>query len=111
MKINEKKLNELKDLSDGTTELMKDLLVKFYENSIKLLDTADESAKVEDYKKVEYVVHTLKGSALSLGLEPMGEFVTSFNATLKEGIYDNVAGNLAKLRENVIESKALMDTL
>lgn len=82
--IIEEKKNELMELSGGTTDLLIELLNKYIENTPELIKKAREGLKNNDPDIVDYAVHTMKGSSLSLGLEPLGSFLVELNKRTKQ---------------------------
>lgn len=90
------KLAELKAL--GGNELIAKLLGKFVENSGKLLAEGLAAAAGGDATKVDYCVHTLKGSALSLGLTDMGNLLVALNVRTKAKDISTAEADLKKLQ-------------
>lgn len=93
--ISPEKLSELKTL--GGDELITKLLGKFVENSERLLADARTALAAGDANKVDYCVHTLKGSALSLGLTSMSTILVDLNVRTKSRNLDNAGPDLDKL--------------
>lgn len=88
--IKNDKKNELIELSGGTTDLLIELLTKYIENTPELLEKAREGLRNNDADIVDYAVHTMKGSSLSLGLEPLGEFLIELNQRTKQKKIDGM---------------------
>ncbi len=99
VKISPEKYDELRDLSGGNNELIQDLLAKFLDNSPRLIEEAQSGFDANDPKKIEYAIHTLKGSALSLGLTPMAEFLVELNKKTKANDFSTLPDALPKLRD------------
>lgn len=98
------KLAELKAL--GGDALISKLLGKFMENSGKLLSDALAATAAGDAAKVDYCVHTLKGSALSLGLNDMSNILIDLNVRTKAKNLSGAEGDLKKLQQLLVEVKA-----
>lgn len=97
------KLAELKAL--GGDALISKLLGKFVENSGKLLADALAATAAGDAAKVDYCVHTLKGSALSLGLNDMSSILVELNTRTKAKNLTGAEADLKKLQQLLIEVK------
>ncbi|MBL8035390.1 MAG: Hpt domain-containing protein [Leptospiraceae bacterium] len=95
--ISPEKLAELKSL--GGDELIAKLLAKFIENSEKLLRDALAAVAANDAAKAEYCVHTLKGSALSLGLTDMSNILVDLNTRTKAKNLTNADQDLKALQK------------
>lgn len=98
------KLAELKTL--GGDALVTKLLAKFVENSERLLKDARSGLSAGDANKVDYCVHTLKGSALSLGLTSMSTILVDLNVRTKSSNLENAGADLDKLDGLLEEVKA-----
>ena len=97
------KLAELKAL--GGDALISKLLGKLMENSGKLLSDALAAVAAGDAAKVDYCVHTLKGSALSLGLNDMSNILVDLNMRTKAKNLTGAEEDLKKLQLLLIEVK------
>jgi HPt (histidine-containing phosphotransfer) domain-containing protein len=102
--ISPEKLSELKAL--GGDALITKLLGKFVENSAKLIADAKTAVASGDAQKVDYCVHTLKGSAMSLGLGSMSAILIDLNVRTKAQNIANVQGDLDQLEKLLEEVKA-----
>ncbi len=81
------------------------MLGKFLENSGKLLSDALSAVAAGDAAKVDYCVHTLKGSALSLGLNDMSNILVDLNMRTKAKNLTGAEEDLKKLQQLLIEVK------
>ena len=81
--IIEEKLQELRELSDGNDDLLLDLLDKYITNAEKYVEQGRLALAEGDVQKVQFAVHTMKGSSLSLGLRELGELLTELNVRAK----------------------------
>lgn len=90
------KLAELKEL--GGDALVTKLLGKFVENSARLLTEAATAVAAGDSAKVDYCIHTLKGSALSLGLSEMSDILVKLNIRTKAKNLEGADADLKKLQ-------------
>ncbi len=102
--ISPDKLAELQSL--GGAALITKLLDKFLENSARLIADGQAAVAEGDATKVDYCVHTLKGSALSLGLNEMGELLTNLNVRTKAKNLDGAEADFAKLAAQLEEVRA-----
>jgi HPt (histidine-containing phosphotransfer) domain-containing protein len=102
--ISPDKLAELQSL--GGAALITKLLDKFLENSARLIADGQAAVASGDATKVDYCVHTLKGSALSLGLNEMGELLTQLNVRTKAKNLDGAEADFAKLAAQLEEVRA-----
>ncbi len=97
------KLAELKAL--GGDALISKLLGKFVENSGKLLTDALAATAAGDAAKVDYCVHTLKGSALSLGLTDMSNILVDLNMRTKAKNLAGAEADLKKMQQMLLDVK------
>jgi HPt (histidine-containing phosphotransfer) domain-containing protein len=102
--ISPEKLSELKSL--GGDALIKKLLEKFLENSARLIQEGREATAANDATKVDYCVHTLKGSAMSLGLDAMSELLIDLNSRTRNKNLENAAADFDKLTLQLAEVAA-----
>lgn len=98
------KLAELRSL--GGDELISKLLGKFVENSARLINEAVTAAAAGNADKVDYCVHTLKGSAMSLGLSEMSEILIPLNVRTKAKDLSGAAEDLEKLKQQLRDVEA-----
>lgn len=89
------KLNELRTL--GGNALVSQLLAKFLESSSSLIAQAGAALQSGDATKVDFCVHTLKGSAMSIGLTEMSDLLIKLNVKTKARQLDGIEGDLAQL--------------
>lgn len=101
--ISPEKLAELKAL--GGDALITKLLSKFIENSAKLIADAKTALGTNDAQKVDYCVHTLKGSAMSLGLNSMSAILIDLNVRTKSQNLANAGADLDQLEKLLEEVK------
>jgi HPt (histidine-containing phosphotransfer) domain-containing protein len=98
------KLAELKSLGGDT--LITKLLEKFVENSARLIADGQAALTSGDATKVDYCVHTLKGSAMSLGLNEMSELLINLNVRTKARNLEGAAADFTKLAAQLAEVRA-----
>ncbi|HMV37145.1 MAG TPA: Hpt domain-containing protein [Turneriella sp.] len=101
------KLAELRLL--GGDALVSQLLAKFLESSSSLIAQAEVALQSGDAAKVDFCVHTLKGSAMSLGLTEMSDLLVALNTRTKARQLEGMAADftqLAVLLEAVRQYKA-----
>lgn len=94
--IHPEKLAELKSL--GGDDLITTLLEKYIENAQMLLNEAESAIGTADAEKIDYCIHTLKGSSLSLGLEALSEILVPLNQRTKAQELEGMADSLKQLR-------------
>ncbi len=99
--ISPDKLAELKSL--GGDALIKKLLEKFLENSARLIQEGQAAIASGDATKVDYCVHTLKGSAMSLGFNEMSDILINLNLRTKAKNIENAAVDFEKLAAQLRE--------
>lgn len=95
--IDPDKLAELRML--GGDALVSQLLARFLESSPALLAQAETALQAGDASGVAFCVHTLKGSAMSLGISEMSTVLAELNVRAKAGKLDGVSSDLAHLAE------------
>jgi HPt (histidine-containing phosphotransfer) domain-containing protein len=100
--IDNEKLNELKELSSGSNDLLKTLLDKYIVNTQSFIDQIRSALKTGEHDKVLFGVHTVKGSSLSLGLKTLGEKFTTLNARAKNGDYTGFESEMDSI-ENLLK--------
>ncbi|MFZ5627846.1 MAG: Hpt domain-containing protein [Spirochaetota bacterium] len=89
------KLSELRML--GGDALVSQLLAKFLESSPVLIAQAETALQTGDAAKVDFCVHTLKGSAMSLGLTEMSDLLAQLNVRTKARQLEGVGLELSRL--------------
>ena len=82
--FNQEKLNELLEISDGDFSLIRDLLEKFISSTTELLAASDKGMIENDYKKIIFCMHSIKGASANLGISEMTEFAKSLEMAGKE---------------------------
>jgi HPt (histidine-containing phosphotransfer) domain-containing protein len=90
----------------GGDALITKLLGKFIENSARLLADARTAIAAKDASKVDYCAHTLKGSAMSLGLNAMSAILVDLNARTKSQNLENALADIDQLEKLLEEVKA-----
>ena len=109
--IDKDKINELKELSGGTDDLLKTLLDKYITNTQSFIEQIKKALETKDYEKVLFGVHTIKGSSLSLGLTQLGEKFTNLNLRAKKGDYEGFESEMAsieKMLKDVVTYRSAM---
>lgn len=101
--INEDKIREFRDLSDGNDELLISLIDKFLEHTPEHLEAAKKAFAEQNPKQVDFAIHTMKGSALSLGVEPLGSFLAELNKETKQGILSSFPQAFSVIEEALQE--------
>jgi len=101
--VNDEKLKELTELSGGNNLLLIDLLEKFVVNAAKYIEKAKSGINNKNKEDVQFAIHTLKGSSMSLGLSKLGELLTRMNADIKNGIYENCMAEILLVEQMVAE--------
>ncbi len=109
--IKKDKKNELMELSDGNLDLLIELLGKYLENTPELLQKARDGIKNGDVNMVDYAVHTMKGSTLSLGLEPMGDFLVQLNQRTKKQDLDNMEESFRQIEAYLEDVKIYLQEM
>ena len=95
IEISSEKFNELKNL--GGISLVEKLLDKFLQTTPRLVADAKAALQSGDHAKIDYCVHTMKGSSLSLGISTMSDLLVDMNLRTKKNDTTNLAEDLAKL--------------
>ena len=109
--IKDENIQQLRELSGGGDELLVELIEKFIENGKKYLSDIEKGYQEKDWDKVRFAVHTIKGSALSLGLSPMGEFLTDLNQNAKENKFDNLENSISELSSMLKDVESYYETI
>ncbi len=106
IRISEEKYKELIELSGGDTGLLCELVDKFLEHTPVLLKEAREALASGDGDKVDFCVHTMKGSSLSIGFIPLSDFLVDLNRRSKARdlsgfaeAFDKIEQYLSEIRE------------
>lgn len=99
--IIEEKLIELRDLSGGNDELICVLLDKFLVNAEKYLESAKNALAEKNYEDVQFAMHTMKGSSMSLGLKDLGTLLTDLNQKCKDENYTNFEKSFEEMSEMI----------
>lgn len=100
-KIDPVKYTELLELSNGDDSLLKDLIDKYLVNTPKLIKKTETALRENDIKTIDYCIHTMKGSSLCLGFEPIGGKLIEMNKKTKQGDISGIAEFLVELEAAV----------
>ena len=111
LQIEQDKYDELVDLGGGTQALLAELLDKYLENSPKLITDAKKALQENNAKQVDYCIHTLKGSTLCLGLQPLGKALVEVNVQTKLGDISGVDSVLAETDDFLSQIREYRKTL
>ena len=80
-------------------------LKEFEEEANGQIKECFEAINKEDFTTIQKHLHTLKGSAGTLGLEKIAQTALEIEAEMKEQDYSNVANGLLELNNNFAEFK------
>ncbi|MDH5721009.1 MAG: Hpt domain-containing protein [Spirochaetia bacterium] len=109
--IKEENINQLRELSGGTDDLLVELVEKFIENGKRYISDIEKAYAGSDWDKIRFAVHTMKGSALSLGLSPMGEYLSDLNQKAKENKFDEFQTAVTNLNNMLNDVQAYFDSI
>ncbi|MCS6984930.1 MAG: Hpt domain-containing protein [Leptospiraceae bacterium] len=85
VRVSPEKREEYRQLSGGSDELLLSLIDKYLEHTPIHLEAAKKAFAEGDIRQLDFAIHTMKGSTLSLGIEPLGDFLTKLNQETKVG--------------------------
>lgn len=105
--IDKEKYDELKELGGGSSDLLLELVDKYLENTPGLLADAKKALAEGDMKKLDYCVHTMKGSSLSLGLKPVSEKLVAMNQKTKAEDTADLEEELNSIDQDIEDIKKL----
>lgn len=93
---------------DGDTDLLKDLLQIFLDETPLLLNRLDETIAIEDCDATYRTAHTITGSLRILGPTPANEVVRKLEQAATSGTLDEAPALLSELRQrlNVLSENA-----
>jgi hypothetical protein len=101
--VNRETINQLQKY--GGAEMVFNALKEFEEEANGQIKECFEAIKKEDFTTIQKHLHTLKGSAGTLGLEKIAQTAVEIEAEMKEQDYSNVANGLLELNNNFAEFK------
>lgn len=104
VEIQSDRLTELNAL--GGAVLISTLLSKFIASAKKLTDQAARVIQAQNFEEYVYCIHTLKGSAMSLGLLPMGDLLVKLNERAKAQDFEGAQNDVAQLQSMLKEIEA-----
>lgn len=101
--VNRETINQLQKY--GGAEMVFNALKEFEEEANGQIKECFEAIKKEDFTTIQKHLHTLKGSAGTLGLEKIAQTALEIEAKMKDQEYSNVANGLLELNNNFAEFK------
>lgn len=101
--VNRDTINQLQKY--GGVEMVFNALKEFEEEANEQIQECLEAIKKEDFATIQKHLHTLKGSAGTLGIEIIAQIALDIEDEMKEQDYSNVANGLSELSNNFAEFK------
>jgi PAS domain S-box-containing protein len=101
--VNINTINQLKKY--GGAEMVYSALKEFEQEAQEQILECHEANKKEDYTTIQLHLHTLKGSAGTLGVEKIADIAMQIEAEMKKQEYSNVTNGLLQLSNNFAEFK------
>lgn len=99
------KIEEFRTYSDGTDDFIIKLFDTYIENSKSLIANIKNSHKEKNPDQLLMDIHTLKGSSGNMGLTRIGDFITDWEAAVKEKGIENHDKELTRLQELFEEAR------
>lgn len=103
-------LTNLRSMTDGDVELEKELFVEFFSSFEKGISTIKNSFDTNGISAWRSEVHSLKGIALNLGAEKLGEICknaqdeSNAGAEEKQKIFENIEVEYARVKKYLKEN-------
>lgn len=97
--IESTKLEMLRELSDGTDELLIQLLDSYIPLAKKEIETIRTLGSPEKIDLLRERLHSLKGSSANLGIDSMIESIQSMQTEAKSGDYSRFDHHSARMEE------------
>jgi len=101
--VNKKTIQQLQKY--GGAEMVFNAMKEFEEEASEQLEECIESFKKDDFSTIQKHLHTLKGSAGTLGIEKVAQVALEVEAEMKTQDYSNVNQGLKELSDNFAEFK------
>ena len=101
--VNKKTINQLQKY--GGAEMVFNALKEFEEEADEQIKECHEAIEKEDFSTIQKHLHTLKGSAGTLGIEKIAQIALEIEAEMKVQDYSNVTKGLLQLNNNFAEFK------
>jgi len=95
--IDSEKLSELRDMGDGKDDFLLEMLDKYIARAGEQITEATGLLGEGDAAKLQKVIHSLKGSTLSLGLSEAAKNIVDFDKELKAGDLSRAAERIDKI--------------
>ena len=98
-------LTNLREMTDGDTELEKELFAEFFKSSADALETLARHCTDGESKPWYAAAHALKGSAYNLGAMPLGDLCKkaqegdAANKAEKQQILESIKQEYEKVRQ------------
>src|SRR2546423_10450753 len=99
----------LQDMSGGDAEFIQEILGTFLETSEDLVRCLQLAAREASPDKGFYVAHTLKGSARSVGADPLGHLCEELERLAKEGDMVGFAAVADRIAPTFVQLKIEME--
>ena len=101
--VNKDTINQLQKY--GGAEMVLNALKEFKEEANEQIKECQEAIKKEDFATIQKHLHTLTGSAGTLGVEKVAKIAQEIEAEMKKQDYSNVTKGLLELNNNFAEFK------
>lgn len=109
VKIDPEKDKQLRSL--GGKEFLEELLEQYIMSLDKSIQDLRQSLENNNEKQVGYIVHSLKGASVNLGLIPLSEMFIRLDALAKEGKFSEIESEYKKLEDYLPALKKFKEEL
>ena len=109
--MNPKTKEQLLSLDENGEKFLAELLDKFLEKVAVEVPAAKEAAAAGDAHNVGQRIHSMKGAAMSLGLDSLAQTLKDFEAEAKGGELNNATDYFSRLEPMFQKVKELRATI
>ena len=93
-------LEQLKEITDGDTEIMEEAVNMFIEDTPAQLEKMNDAFFDEDFEEIRKIAHYLKGGGANIGFNVIEESARSLEQNAKDNDIETATDNFIKIREN-----------
>jgi HPt (histidine-containing phosphotransfer) domain-containing protein len=93
------RLEEFKEFDDDELTMTREVISLFVKDTPARLEAMDQAAQAQDAPALARAAHALKGGASNVGAKAIQQHADALEAASIEGLPDDAAQRVAKLRE------------
>ena len=109
--LDQETIESLRELSDGSDELLADLITVFLEEAPSRMKLIEDSIAAGDAKQVAFGAHKLRGGAQALGAIRLSEVLDEVESAARSNDLDSVALRIPDIRTELADATSELKRL